>query len=115
VTVQGNTDTTLSEGEEASLPDGAPDDRVEAAIADLSVPGASEMMRDWRRNAVRAAFDYLSDHGTGSSGEIRDAVYPSNGAGYDDPGAWWSFVGPRLADLPGVERDGEEWAFSGAD
>jgi hypothetical protein len=87
--------------------------QVETAVADLDVPGTSEMMRDWRRSAVRAAFEYLRDVGEAGSGDIVEAVYSAHRAGYGDADSWWAFVAPRLASLPGVERENEHWAFAG--
>lgn len=85
------------------------------AIDDLSVPGTSGMMRDWRRDAVRAAFDYLAAEGTVEEPSFREDVYPAQSAGYDDPENWWGMVRPRLKTLPGVDaptwRSETTWRF----
>lgn len=83
---------------------------VEAALAELSLPGASELMRDWRRDAVRACYEYLHDRGTAADEDFRADVYPAHAAGYTNDEDWWDCVGPRLETLPGVERD-EGWTL----
>lgn len=85
---------------------------VEAAVAEMDVPGTSEMMRDWRRSAVRGAFDHVRTEGEVTSEDVVEAVFPSHRAGYSDEESWWDCVAPRLAGLPGIERDGERWAFA---
>ncbi|SNZ16018.1 hypothetical protein SAMN06269185_2675 [Natronoarchaeum philippinense] len=86
------------------------DDRaVEDALDELDFPGASELMRDWRRDAVRAAFEYLRERGPADADALAEAVYPAHSAGYADADAWLDCVAPRLAELPGVERDGDEF------
>jgi len=86
-----------------------------AAIDDLTVPGTSGMMRDWRRDAVRAAFDYLVSEGIVEEPSFREDVYPAQSAGYDDPENWWAMVRPRLKTLPGVDaptwRSETTWRF----
>lgn len=85
--------------------------RAEETLAALSVPGTSEMMRDWRRDAVRAAFEFVVGEGTVVESAFVEAVYPSHAAGYDDADDWWGMVAPRLAEVPGVSppTDGEVW------
>jgi DNA-binding transcriptional regulator YhcF (GntR family) len=88
--------------------------RVDEALAGMDVPGASEMMQSWRRDAVRAAFEHLREAGALEASSIVDAVYATHAAGYDSEEAWWGMVAPRLGQLPGVEQgeDGEPWRFS---
>lgn len=81
------------------------DDRaIEDALAELEFPGASGLMRDWRRDAVRAAFEYLRERGPADREALGEDVYPAHSAGYADAEAWLDCVAPRLAELPGVER-----------
>ncbi len=96
------------ETDEATL-----DDRVDDALAELAVPGASELMQDWRRDAVREAFEHLRDAERADASAVVDAVYPTHEAGYDSEEAWWGMVAPRLSRLPGVESggDGDPWRF----
>jgi hypothetical protein len=92
------------------------DERVADTIAGMDVPGASEMMQSWRRDAVREAFEYLQGEGRAPAAAIIDDVYPTHQAGYDDEQAWWAMVAPRLRGLPGVEppvEDGADWRFTG--
>ena len=93
-----------------TLDEGRP---VEEALEAMEFPGASEMMRDWRRDAVRAAYEFLRERGPATSDELIDAVYPPHSAGYASDGAWWECVRPRLRELPGVEADGDRWDVVG--
>lgn len=103
------TDPAGAEGDLASPVDAD----LEAALADASVPGASEMMRSWRRDALRAAAEYVAEHGGARSTEVVEAVYPGHRAGYESRDAWWEFVADRLAGLPGIARDGDRWEYRG--
>ncbi|NHN41735.1 hypothetical protein G9C85_08835 [Halorubellus sp. JP-L1] len=104
------------------LASGSPDaDRTDAvadAIAELDVPGVSEMMQDWRRDAIRSAWEYLVEQGAATDAAIVDAVYPGHSAGYDDRENWWECVRPRLRTLPGVDApvDGGDgvWTYAPA-
>lgn len=81
------------------------DDRaIEDALDELEFPGASELMRDWRRDAVRATFEYLRERGPADREALAEDVYPAHSAGYADAAAWLDCVAPRLAELPCVER-----------
>ncbi|WP_257298522.1 hypothetical protein [Haloarchaeobius sp. FL176] len=87
------------------------EERAERTLAELSVPGTSEMMRDWRRDAVRAAFEFVVEDGPVVESEFIEHVFPTQNAGYDDAEQWWEMVAPRLAEVPGVSppTDGEVW------
>lgn len=85
------------------------EDRRDRQLARQDVEGASDMMRDWRRDAVRGAHDYLREEGPCDDEEIREAVYPAHEAGFSDEDAWWECVRPRLARLPGVAVADGEW------
>jgi len=92
------------------------DERVDELLKDMEMPGTSSMMRDWRRDAVRAAFDRLREEGELEESAFKRDVYPSHAAGYDDPGPWWETVSERLGDLPGVvdpHWGGETWRYDG--
>jgi len=92
------------------------DEAVEETVAGMAVPGASEMMRDWRRDAVRATVEALREDGPMSAAEIREAVFGPHSAGFDDPQDWWAMLHPRLAQVPYVHPpDGDEgWTFDAA-
>jgi len=97
--------------------DGQPvDERVDELLKDMEMPGVSGMMRDWRRDAVRAAFDRLREEEELDAAAFKRDVYPSHAAGYDDPEPWWETVSERLGDLPGVvdpHWGGETWRYDG--
>jgi len=99
----------------SGTPDAERADAVEDAIATMDVPGVSEMMQDWRRDAIRGAWEYVAEHGAATDDAIVDAVYAAHSAGYDDRGSWWECVRPRLASLPGVtppsEGDDDVWTY----
>ncbi|WP_435348051.1 hypothetical protein [Haloarchaeobius sp. HRN-SO-5] len=88
-------------------PEAAREAAVQEAIAEMDVPGVSEMMQDWRRDALERAWEYLAENGTVSDREFKREVFPPHKAGYDTVEGWWSFVEPRLAQLPGVAGPGE--------
>jgi hypothetical protein len=87
------------------------DDAAGRAIARMAFPGSSRMMRDWRRDAVRAVVEFLRTDGPATAAELVDAVYPPHSAGYDDPDAWWDCVRPRLLAVPAVAHDDGEWRY----
>ncbi|WP_256393962.1 FaeA/PapI family transcriptional regulator [Natronoarchaeum rubrum] len=92
------------------------DERVDELLKDMEMPGISQMMCDWRRDAVRAAFDRLREEEELEEAEFKRDVYPSHAAGYDDPDSWWETVSDRLGDLPGVvdpRWGGETWRYDG--
>ncbi|WP_248517405.1 hypothetical protein [Salinarchaeum laminariae] len=84
-------------------------DRIGRRLARMDVPGASEMMRDWKRDAVRAAHEHLEDAGPCDSEELQTVVYPAHEAGFDDAESWWDCVRPRLVRLPGVVIEQGQW------
>lgn len=85
------------------------DDEIGRRLERMSIPGASDLMRSWRRDAVRAAYDHLITSGGVTPDTLVDEVYPGHEAAFDDPPAWWFFVRPRLYRLPGVAVDDGEW------
>lgn len=93
-------------------------DAVADAIASMDVPGVSEMMQDWRRDAIENAWSFVADQGATTEDAIVDAVYAGHSAGYDDRESWWDCVRPRLADLPGIEPpeegDDDVWTYTPA-
>lgn len=115
LTVWYRTRTSIADGD--AEPESVDVDAIIAdKLAEESVPGTSEMMRDWRRDAIRAAFDYLRDAGEVDTDEFLESVYPAHAAGYDDAETWWDVVRPRLMRLPGVVDPawGEEtWRYEG--
>lgn len=91
-----------------------PQARADELIDSFDVPGASDMMQSWRRDAIQAAYDYLREHEKVRSGEFSENVYPSHSASYDGFEAWWTMVRGRLRQLPGVVGPtwgGETWCY----
>jgi hypothetical protein len=91
-----------------------PTEQVDERIESMAVPGASEMMQSWRRDAIRAAYEYLQEHGQARASEFSADVYPRHDASYDDAEAWWTMVRDRLKQLPGVVGPtwgGETWCY----
>lgn len=93
-------------------------DAVAEAVEGMDVPGVSEMMQDWRRDAIRGAWAFVAEQGATSEAAIIDAVYAGHSAGYEDQEKWWECVRPRLADLPGIEPpdvgDDDVWTYTPA-
>lgn len=109
--VRTRMDETVEETESVDV-----DAEVDEILAEAEVPGTSEMMRDWRKDAIRAAFDHLREREEVLDGEFRETVFPAHEAGFDDPDAWWEMVRPRLKQLPGVVDPawgGETWRYEG--
>ena len=85
---------------------------VDEALADLALDAD-------RREAVRAMYDYLAEHGTARKSGFTSDVYPEHPAGYGSPGGWWNRLGKdALASLPGVKKPAEgrpTWQFIGTE
>lgn len=115
LTVWYQSRTSLDAG--STAPDEeAVDERVEEHLADVEFPGTSQMMRDWRRDAVRAAFEHLREHDDVENEEFLGTVFSRHQAGFDDADAWWDMVRPRLRRLPGVVPPAwgaETWRYEG--
>lgn len=100
---------SAAEASSGTVDQSGADDEIGRRLDRMTIPGASDLMRSWRRDAVRAAHDYLVTAGGEPPEEIRAEVYPGHEAGFDDPGSWWVFVRPRLYRLPGIVVDDGEW------
>jgi len=101
----------------ASGPRPAPetvDRRVETAVEGLDPPGTSELMVSWRRDAVRAAVEFLRETPAATPEEVVEAVYPAHSAGYEDSEEWWAMVSDRLSAVPGVATVDGRWLFDPA-
>jgi hypothetical protein len=83
---------------------------VDGALSDLALDAD-------RREAVRAMYDYLAEHGTARKSGFTSDVYPEHPAGYGSPGGWWNRLGKdALASLPGIKKPAEgrpTWQFIG--
>lgn len=86
---------------------------VEDAIQEIEPPGGRDP--EAAREAVRAAYCYLRDHGPAPSSEILEEIYPGHPAGYQTGtrhGGWWRhLVKPGLEQLPTVSKPvgGQAW------
>jgi predicted transcriptional regulator len=104
----------LVRGTEADEEIEDPLERADDLIECFDVPGTSSMMHNWRRDAIRAAYEYLRERVRVPADEFREEVYPSHAASYDESQAWWAMVRDRLKQLPGVVGPtwgGETWSY----
>jgi hypothetical protein len=87
------------------------DSPVGRRLERMTIPGASDMMQDWRRDAVRATYEHLDDLDGDrvAPADLREALFSAHEAGFDDPADWWAFVRPRLYRLPGVTVEDGRW------
>lgn len=75
---------------------------VEVEIERAELPGGGETL-DRRREALRAAYDYLSDHPNVTTTEFLREVFPEHPAGYETADDWWAAIKPALEELPNVD------------
>jgi len=95
--IQGGIETSL---------DRPPED-VEVAIAAVNTPGSGET-REKRERALRAAYDYLEEHGEARRGDFKELL--GDDVGYADFYSWWqNYIHEKeaLAQLPNVDPPGE--------
>lgn len=96
---------------------GSPEELVarETAIERVDLPGTGETLAA-RRDALRAAYDYLKAHPSAKKSDFLADVFPANPAGYETAEGWWNAIQPALKDLPGVDppkERGHIWHFLG--
>lgn len=88
---------------------------VETGIATADLPGSdAEVAR--RREALRAAYDYLSENPNATETEFLTEVFPEYPAGFKTADRWWAVIRPALEDLPNVDVEEERehvWRFAG--
>lgn len=105
------------------------DDPVRIAVADVEFPSTKD--REECIEAIRAAYEYLQDHGEATMSEFVTGVMPEHPVGYDadadvekinDPDQrnrstwWWKVVKPGLEALPDVESPptgASNWTHTG--
>ena len=88
---------------------------VAVAIDEADLPGSGPRL-DARREALSAAYEYLTDHPEAKKADFLRDVYADHPAGYESAEAWWNAIQPALKDLPGVdppEERGHLWHFLG--
>ena len=88
---------------------------VSNAIEQADLPGSGPML-DARREALSAAYEYLTDHPEAKKANFLRDVYYDYPAGFESPEGWWNAIQPALKQLPGVdppEERGHIWHFLG--
>jgi len=88
---------------------------VSDAIADADLPGSGPML-DARREALSAAYEYLSEHPEAKKADFLRDVYHEHPAGFESAEGWWNAIQPALKQLPGVnppKERGHIWHFLG--
>jgi len=75
---------------------------VDLEIGRADLPGSGETL-ERRREALRAAYDYLSDNPNASTTEFLEEVFPQHPAGYQTADEWWDSIEPALKELPNVD------------
>ncbi|GGO01550.1 helix-turn-helix transcriptional regulator [Haloarcula pellucida] len=75
---------------------------VRREIASVDLPGSGDRLAE-RRDALRAAYDYLNENPDASETEVITEVFPDHPAGYDTADKWWDVIKPALKELPDVD------------
>ncbi|EJN61023.1 helix-turn-helix transcriptional regulator [Halogranum rubrum] len=92
-------------------------DAVSTAIRTATLPGSGPTL-EARREALSAAYDYLTEHPEATKADFLRDVYHDHTAGYESAEGWWNAIQPALKGLPGVdppEERGHLWHFLGGD
>ncbi|QFU83297.1 helix-turn-helix domain-containing protein [Natronorubrum aibiense] len=90
-------------------------DTVRNAMADVELPGTGETLEN-RREALRAAYDYLTENPSAKKSDFLQDVFPQHPAGFETADGWWNAIQPALKELPGVDppqERGHIWHFLG--
>lgn len=88
---------------------------VEERIDEIDLPGSGSTLTA-RREALRAAYDYLVENPSARKSDFLADVFPDHPAEYDTAEGWWNALQPALKELPGVdppEERGHIWHFLG--
>lgn len=91
------------------------DQPVSSAIRHAELPGSGPTL-EARREALSAAYDYLTDHPEAKKADFLRDVYHDHTAGYESAEGWWNTIQPALKQLPGVdppEERGHLWHYLG--
>lgn len=78
------------------------DTEVNTGIADAELPGTGETLEK-RREALRAAYDYLTRNPNATESEFLVEIFPEYPAGYKTADTWWEAIEPALRELPNVD------------
>ena len=90
---------------------------VTDAAHDVDLPGSGDTLEQ-RRDALLAAYDYLSDHPEAKKADFLRDVYPEHSAAFESAEGWWNAIQPALRELPGVDppkERGHIWHDLGGD
>ena len=90
---------------------------AELAIRAAELPGSGRTL-DARREALAAAYEYLTSHPSATKSDFLEDVYPKYPAKFETPEGWWNAIQPALKELPAVdppEERGHLWQFLGGD
>ncbi|MFA9424957.1 ArsR family transcriptional regulator [Natronorubrum sp. A-ect3] len=90
---------------------------IETAIRTADLPGTGQSL-EARRDALRAAYEYIVDHPSATKSEFLEHVYPDHPAEFETAEGWWNAIQPALKELPAVdppEERGHIWNFLGDD
>ena len=88
---------------------------VTNAIEAAELPGSGPIL-DARREALSAAYEYLSEFPEATKSDFLRDVYHDYPAGFESGEGWWNAIQPALKQLPGVdspEERGHIWHFLG--
>jgi len=91
------------------------DHSIDLEITRADLPGSGETL-ERRREALRAAYDYLEANPNASTTEFLEEVFPQHPAGYETADTWWDAIRPALEDLPNVDVDESRdhtWHYGG--
>jgi hypothetical protein len=90
---------------------------AERAIRNAELPGSGATL-EARREALAAAYEYLTSHPSATKSDFLEEVYPDHPAAFETPEGWWNAIQPALKELPAVdppEERGHLWQFLGSD
>ena len=90
---------------------------IKKAIRAADLPGSGPTL-EARRDALRAAYEYIVDHPSATKSEFLEHVYPDHPAEFETAEGWWNAIQPALKELPAVdppEERGHIWNFLGDD
>jgi DNA-binding transcriptional ArsR family regulator len=103
--------------ESGSVDDDARRSAATDAAYDVDLPGTGERL-ERRREALLAAYDYLSDHTEAKKADFLRDVYPDYRAEFESAEGWWNAIQPALREMPGVDppkERGHIWHYLGGD
>ena len=87
------------------------------AAHDVDLPGSGEILEQ-RREALLAAYDYLSSNPEAKKADFLRDVFPDHRAEFESAEGWWNAIQPALREMPGVDppkERGHIWHYLGGD